>query len=102
MNLLSLRQKTGRLALATASTGFIVGLAFLNSGNAHAIGGLCNRRPASPHRLAAFRQNRPPPLYGTDGGDVHFRPRGGHNINPRGGGHSARRAAGPPPLSAGP
>src|SRR5437870_2538678 len=47
MNLISLRQKTGRLALVTASTGFVVGLAFLNGGSSHAIGGLCNGRPAS-------------------------------------------------------
>src|SRR5438093_11896302 len=59
MNLLSLRQKTGRLALATASTGFVVGLAFLNGGTSHAIGGPCNGRPASHTWLDASGQAGP-------------------------------------------
>src|SRR2546427_7680226 len=56
MNLSSLRQKTGRLALVTASTGFVVGLAFLNGGQAHSIGGLCNGEPASHTWLDASGQ----------------------------------------------
>jgi Ca2+-binding RTX toxin-like protein len=70
MNLISLRQKTGRLALATASTGFIVGLAFLNSGSAHAIGGLCNGRPASHTWLDASGQYGPALIEGTDEDDT--------------------------------
>src|SRR5258707_14326174 len=70
MNLLSLRQKTGRLALATASTGFIVGLAFLNNGSAHAIGGLCNGRPASHTWLDASGQYGPALIEGTDEDDT--------------------------------
>ena len=56
MNLATLRQKTGRLAMVTATTGFIVGLSFLNHGGAHAIGGLCNGRPASHTWLDASGQ----------------------------------------------
>src|SRR5438132_882775 len=70
MNLISLRQKTGRLALATASTGFIVGLAFLNGGQAHAIGGLCNGRPASHTWLDASGQYGPALIDGTDHHDT--------------------------------
>src|SRR3954453_2189669 len=70
MNLISLRQKTGRLALVTASTGFVVGLAFLNGGTAHSIGGLCNGRPASPPWLDASGQYGPALISGTDHDDV--------------------------------
>ena len=70
MNLISLRQKTGRLALATASTGFIVGLAFLNNGSAHAIGGLCNGRPASHTWLDASGQYGPALIEGTNDDDT--------------------------------
>ena len=70
MNLISLRQKTGRLALVTASTGFVVGLAFLNGGSSHAIGGLCNGRPASHTWLDASGQYGPALIDGTDDDDV--------------------------------
>src|SRR5437868_4487464 len=49
-------QKLGRLALITATTGFMVGVALLNSGSSNAIGGLCNGRPASHTWLDASGQ----------------------------------------------
>jgi hypothetical protein len=70
MNLVSLRQKTGRLALITASSGFLVGLAFLNGGTAHSIGGLCNGRPASHTWLDASGQYGPALIDGTDKDDT--------------------------------
>jgi len=70
MNVHSLRQKTGRLALVTASTGFAVGLAFLNNGTAHAIGGLCNGRPASHTWLDASGQYGPALIDGTNKADT--------------------------------
>ena len=62
--------KFGRLALVTASTGFMVGLAFLNSGSAHSIGGLCNGEPASHTWLDASGQYGPALIDGTDHDDV--------------------------------
>ena len=49
--------RMGRLAMVTATGGFMMGLAFLNSGSAHAIGGLCNGRPASHTWLDASGQH---------------------------------------------
>ena len=51
--------KTGRLAMVTASGAFLMGFALLNSGGAHAIGGLCNGRPASHTWLDASGQYGP-------------------------------------------
>src|SRR5437879_253497 len=70
MNLIALRQKTGRLALVTSSTAFVVGLAFLNGGQAHSIGGLCNGEPASHTWLDASGQYGPALLDGTDHDDT--------------------------------
>jgi Ca2+-binding RTX toxin-like protein len=70
MNLVSLRQKSGRLAMVTATTGFALGLAFLNNGGAHAIGGLCNGRPASHTWLDASGQYGPALIDGTDDDDT--------------------------------
>jgi len=70
MNLVSLRQKTGRVALVTSSTAFVVGLAFLNGGSSHAIGGLCNGRPASHTWLDASGQYGPALIDGTDADDT--------------------------------
>jgi Ca2+-binding RTX toxin-like protein len=63
-------QKTGRLALITATTGFVVGVALLNGGSSDAIGGLCNGFPASHTWLDASGQYGPALLDGTDGDDV--------------------------------
>jgi len=62
--------KMGRLALITASTGFMVGVALLNTGLSNAIGGLCNGRPASHTWLDASGQYGPALLDGTNKDDV--------------------------------
>ena len=70
MSFISLRQKTSRVALVTATTGFALGLAFLNGGTSHAIGGLCNGRPASHTWLDASGQYGPALIDGTNHDDV--------------------------------
>src|SRR5882762_9299389 len=102
MNRNSLRQKTGRLALATASTGFVVGLAFLSSGSAHAIGGLCNGRPASHTWLDASGQYGPALIDGTDGDDVIVGSDGDDTISAGAGDDVACGAAGTDTVSGGP
>ncbi|HKY76709.1 MAG TPA: hypothetical protein VJS45_11235 [Acidimicrobiia bacterium] len=62
--------RVGRLALMTATTGFLVGVALLNGGSSNAIGGLCNGAPASHTWLDASGQYGPALLDGTDGDDV--------------------------------
>jgi len=94
MNLSSLRQKTGRLALVTASTGFVVGLAFLNGGQAHSIGGLCNGEPASHTWLDASGQYGPALLDGTDHDDTIVGSDGDDTIDGRGGNDFICGAAG--------
>ncbi|HKN39439.1 MAG TPA: hypothetical protein VJ456_10050, partial [Acidimicrobiia bacterium] len=66
----ALKNKAARLAMVTATGGFMVGLAFLNNGTAHAIGGLCNGRPASHTWLDASGQYGPALLDGTNGNDT--------------------------------
>ena len=61
--------KLGRLALMTAATGFMVGVALLNTGSSNAIGGLCNGRPASATWLDASGQYGPALIDGTDEDD---------------------------------
>jgi Ca2+-binding RTX toxin-like protein len=61
--------KLGRLALLTATTGFMVGAALLNTGTSNAIGGLCNGRPASHTWLDASGQYGPALIDGTDEDD---------------------------------
>ena len=61
--------KVGRLALMTATTGFMVGVALLNGGSSNAIGGLCNGRPASHTWLDASGQYGPALIDGTDHDD---------------------------------
>jgi Ca2+-binding RTX toxin-like protein len=61
--------KMGRLALITASTGFMVGAALLNTGTSNAIGGLCNGRPASHTWLDASGQYGPALIDGTSHDD---------------------------------
>src|SRR6267143_3141827 len=80
-----MRKNVGRLAMVTASTGFMAGLAFLNSGSAHAIGGLCNGRPASHTWLDASGQYGPAVIDGTKGDDVIVGSDGDDTIDGRGG-----------------
>ncbi len=61
--------KLGRLALTTATAGFMVGVALLNGGTSTAIGGLCNGRPASHTWLDASGQYGPALIDGTDDDD---------------------------------
>ena len=63
-------RKAGRLAVLTATTGFVVGLALLNGGSSNAIGGLCNGFPASHTWLDGSGQYGPALIDGTDGDDV--------------------------------
>src|SRR2546423_15354537 len=65
MNLIALRHKTGRLALVTATTGFALGLAFLNGGASHAIRGGFPRPPPPPPPPAAPRPAGPAPPHRT-------------------------------------
>src|SRR5947208_12028831 len=101
MNLHSLRQKTGRLALVTASTGLVVGLAFLNGGTAHSIGGLCNGRPAGHTWLDASGQYGPALLDGTDHDDTIVGSDGDDTINAGGGDDVVCGAAGDDSIAGG-
>src|SRR5437764_12704287 len=65
----ALKNKAARLAMVTATGGFMVGMAFLNGGTAHSIGGLCNGRPASHTWLDASGQYGPALLDGTNHDD---------------------------------
>src|SRR5881409_4011787 len=82
---MQLRLKAGRLAMAAASGGFLVGLALLNTGSAHAIGGLCNGEPASHTWLDASGQPGPALLDGTNGSDTIVGSDGDDTIDGRGG-----------------
>src|SRR5438094_10239926 len=77
--------KTGRLAMVTASGAFLMGFALLNGGGAHAIGGLCNGRPASHTWLDASGQYGPALLDGTDHDDTIIGSDGDDTIDGRGG-----------------
>jgi Ca2+-binding RTX toxin-like protein len=63
-------QKTRRLAFLAVSTGFAVGIAFLNGGPSTAIGGLCNGEPATHTWLDASGQYGPALIDGTDHADT--------------------------------
>src|SRR5437879_9385714 len=77
--------KTGRLAMVTATGGFMMGLVLLNTGSAHAIGGLCNGEPASHTWLDASGQPGPAVLEGTKGDDTIVGSDGDDTIDGRGG-----------------
>src|SRR5579884_662266 len=79
------RNKAGRLAMTVATGGFMLGMAFLNSGGAHAIGGLCNGEPASHTWLDASGQPGPAVLDGTKGDDTIIGSDGDDTIDGRGG-----------------
>src|ERR1051326_6287200 len=90
---MQVRNKAGRLALTVATGGFMLGVAFLNNGGAHAIGGLCNGEPASHTWLDASGQYGPAVTDGTDGDDT---------IDGRGGNDFVCGAAGNDSISVGP
>jgi Ca2+-binding RTX toxin-like protein len=96
------RLRAGRLAMATATGGFMVGLAFLNGGGAHAIGGLCNGRPASHTWLDASGQYGPAVIDGTRGSDVIVGSDGDDTIDGRGGNDTICGAAGNDSIAVGP
>src|SRR4051812_46786052 len=81
----ALKNKAARLAMVTTTAGFMVGMAFLSGGQAHAIGGLCNGRPASHPRLGPSGPYGPALFAGAA---HHHRivrpPRGGPTHAPRG------------------
>src|SRR5207237_9423427 len=80
-----LNNRAGRAAMATTTLGFMVGLAFLNAGSAHSIGGLCNGRPASHTWLDASGQPGPALLDGTGKDDTIVGSDGDDTIDGRAG-----------------
>src|SRR2546428_9017203 len=99
---MQLRLKAGRLAMAAASGGFLVGLALLNPGGAQAIGGLGNGEPASHTWLDASGQYGPAVLDGTKGDDTIIGSDGDDTIDGRGGNDFVCGAAGNDSISVGP
>src|SRR3989440_7870149 len=86
--------KAGRLAMVTATGAFMMGLALLNGGGAHAIGGLCNGQPASHTWLDASGQPGPALLDGTGKDDTIVGSDGDDTIDGRGGNDVICGAAG--------
>jgi Ca2+-binding RTX toxin-like protein len=80
-----MRVTAGRLVLVLTTSGFLAGVAFLDTGSAHAIGGLCNGQPASHTWLDASGQPGPAVLDGTKGDDVIIGSDGDDTIDGRGG-----------------
>jgi Ca2+-binding RTX toxin-like protein len=85
MRMTILKNMGGRVAVVAATGTFVVGAALLNTGGAHAIGGLCNGRPASHTWLDASGQPGPAVLEGTKGDDVIIGSDGDDTIDGRGG-----------------
>src|SRR5881396_844056 len=96
-----MRGRGGRLAVLTATAAFTVGVAFLSSGSAHAIGGLCNGQPASHTWLDASGQPGPALLDGTNGDDTIVGSDGDDTIDGRGGNDFICGAAGDDSISGG-
>jgi Ca2+-binding RTX toxin-like protein len=92
----------GRLAMAAATGTFMLGVALLNTGGAHAIGGLCNGRPASHTWLDASGQYGPAVIDGTKGDDVIIGSDGDDTIDGRGGNDTICGGAGNDSISVGP
>jgi Ca2+-binding RTX toxin-like protein len=80
-----LTKRMGRAAMAIATGGFMVGVAFLNAGSAQSIGGLCNGQPASSTWLDASGQYGPAILDGTHHDDTIIGSDGDDVIDGRGG-----------------
>src|SRR5216684_716794 len=96
------RVSFGRLAMATATGGFMMGIALLNTGTAHAIGGLCNGRPASHTWLDASGQYGPAVIDGTKGDDTIVGSDGDDTIDGRGGNDFVCGGPGNDSISVGP
>lgn len=75
----------GRVVMVTATATFLMGAAVLDGGGVHAIGGLCNGRPASHTWLDASGQYGPAVLDGTKSDDVIVGSDGDDVIDGRGG-----------------
>src|SRR2546423_9648180 len=101
-SIMQLKRVKTRLALVTVTGGFLLGLAVLNTGAAHAIGGLCNGRPASHTWLDASGQYGPAVIDGTRGNDVIVGSDGDDTIDGRGGNDTICGAAGNDSISVGP
>ena len=97
----ALKNKAARLAMVTSTAGFMVGLAFLNGGQAHSIGGLCNGRPASHTWLDASGQYGPALLDGTDHDDTIVGSDGDDTIDAHGGDDVVCGAAGDDSIAGG-
>ncbi len=91
-----------RLATLTATATFMMGAAVLNAGGVHAIGGLCNGRPASHTWLDASGQYGPAVLDGTRGSDVIVGSDGDDVIDGRGGNDTICGGPGNDLISVGP
>jgi Ca2+-binding RTX toxin-like protein len=85
MRITSPKLTRGRWAVLSATGAFLMGLAVLNPGGAHAIGGLCNGEPASHTWLDASGQPGPAVLEGTKGDDTIIGSDGDDTIDGRGG-----------------
>jgi Ca2+-binding RTX toxin-like protein len=90
------------MAVIAATSGFMAGVAFLNAGAAHSIGGLCNGRPASHTWLDASGQPGPAVLDGTRGADVIIGSDGDDTIDGRGGNDTICGGPGNDSISVGP
>jgi len=96
------RLRIRRLTTVAATVAFMTGVALLNSGGAHAIGGLCNGRPASRTWLDASGQPGPALIDGTHGNDVIIGSEGDDTIDGRGGNDTICGGAGNDSISVGP
>jgi len=94
--------KAGRLAMVTATGAFMMGIALLNGGGAHAIGGLCNGEPASHTWLDASGQPGPAVLDGTKRDDTIIGSDGDDTIDGRGGNDFVCGGPGNDSISVGP
>jgi Ca2+-binding RTX toxin-like protein len=88
--------------MVTATSGFMVGLAFLNGGAAQSIGGLCNGRPASHTWLDASGQPGPAIIEGTRGDDVIIGSYGDDTIDGRSGNDTICGGGGNDDITVGP
>src|SRR5438105_13140899 len=102
MRMTTLRRNSGRMAVIAATSGFMAGVAFLNAGAAHSIGGLCNGRPASHTWLDASGQPGPAVLDGSRGADVIIGSDGDDTIDGRGGDDTICGGPGNDSISVGP
>jgi Ca2+-binding RTX toxin-like protein len=81
----SARLTAGRFAVGAAAAGLTLGVTLLNGGVAHAVGALCDGRPASRPSLDASGQPGPSVMEGTRRADVIIGSDGDDTIDGRGG-----------------